>query len=255
MRDTPTQRDFCARVRRGEPKALSEFISLLDDGNAEGFRILRALWPKATKPYVVGVTGSAGVGKSSLIGALLGHLAQRPKQLAILLTDPTSPATGGAFLGDRLRLPAEAARSVFVRSMATRGGVGGLAKATLHAIRALACAGKKTIILETVGIGQDEVEVRRVANTVVLVLSPGDGDEIQAMKAGVMEIADIYVVNKSDTQETNGLVEFICSNVAKPRAGWKPPVCATSALTGSGIEELYEKIKTHRRFLSRRIRR
>jgi LAO/AO transport system kinase len=210
------------------------------------------LYPKTGKAHVIGVTGPTGSGKSTLIEKLIRELRKRGKTVGIVAVDPTSPFTGGAFLGDRVRMQEHSTdEGVFIRSMATRNAPGGLAKATKDAIRVLDASGKDVIIVETVGAGQSEVEVVKVAHTVIVVLAPGLGDDIQAIKAGIMEIGDIFVVNKADRENANKAVSDIQAmlEMNAEKTGWKPSVLKTTALTGEGINELLTRIEEHKEYL------
>jgi GTPase len=238
-------------VKAGDRRAMARAISMVEDG-AEGLpELIAGLYPHTGKAYTIGLTGSPGVGKSSLAAELVGAVRARDLRVAVLAIDPTSPFTGGALLGDRLRMQEHATDSgVFIRSMATRGRLGGLAWATSHALRILDAAGSDVIIVETVGAGQSEVEVAHAADTTVVVLAPGLGDAIQANKAGILEIADIFVVNKADKDESRSTVRDIRQMLhLGAEREWQPPVLSTVADQGSGIDEVWEAIEQHRAFL------
>jgi len=238
-------------VIAGEPRALARAISLVEDGDPAAYDLVRAVYPHTGKAYAVGLTGPPGAGKSSLAAALIGLVRSAGKTVGMISVDPSSPFTQGALLGDRIRLTEHFLDpGVFIRSMGTRGHAGGLAEATLQALLVLDAAGKDVIFLETVGAGQSEVGVISIADTVVLVLMPGSGDSIQALKAGIMEIPDVIVVNKRD----HPLAETMRNEVRQvlrlgPHEAWEPPIVLTEALRGEGIEVLWEKVEAHRAHL------
>ena len=238
-------------VRDGEPRALARAISLVEDADPAAYDLVRAVYPYTGHAYAVGLTGPPGVGKSSLAAALIGHVRTAGKTVGMISVDPSSPFTQGALLGDRIRLTEHFLDpGVFIRSMGTRGHPGGLAEATLQALLVLDAAGKDVVLLETVGAGQSEVGVISIADTVVLVLMPGSGDSIQALKAGIMEIPDVIVVNKRD----HPLAETMRNEVRQvlrlgPHEAWVPPVILTEALRGEGVDILWEKIAEHRAHL------
>jgi len=239
-------------VLRGDKRSIARAISLVENNEPEAQKLMALLYPKTGKAYVVGITGPPGAGKSTLIEKLVKELRNRGKNVGVVAVDPTSPFTGGAFLGDRVRMQdLSVDPGVFIRSMATRNFPGGLAKATKDALRVLDASGKDVVIVETVGAGQSEVEVVKVAHTVVVVLAPGLGDDIQAIKAGQMEIGDIFVVNKADRENADKAVSDIEAmlELATEKAGWKPPVVKTSAFTGEGIAQLLEHSDQHRAYL------
>ncbi len=211
------------------------------------------LFPYGGKAYVIGVTGPPGVGKSTLVDGLIGRLRDRGGSVAVLAVDPTSPFTGGALLGDRVRMSAHAAdRGVFVRSFATRGYLGGLCRAVGDALRVVDAAGFDYIIVETVGTGQAEVDVMRYAPTVVVVLVPGLGDDVQMIKAGLLEVAHVLVVNKADREGAQRMIAQLRALLElSPPSGWTPPIVATVATRGTGVDELVEKIDLHREYMMR----
>ncbi|HEY3107051.1 MAG TPA: methylmalonyl Co-A mutase-associated GTPase MeaB [Gaiellaceae bacterium] len=238
-------------IRRGDKRALARAITLIESSDALAYDLIRELYPETGRAYVVGITGPPGVGKSSLISALVRHVRAEEASVGVISVDPSSPFTRGALLGDRIRLADHFLDpEVFIRSMGTRGHLGGLAEATLQAALVLDAAGKDLVFLETVGAGQSEVEIITIADTVVLVLMPGSGDSIQALKAGIMEIPDVIAVNKSRHPAAKTMVNEVRSILALGGdEDWKPPIVLTESVEGDGIEELWEKIEEHRRHL------
>jgi LAO/AO transport system kinase len=239
------------RLLAGDKRALARGISLVEDDDPEGWELVRAVYPQTGNASVVGFTGPPGSGKSTLIGALIRHQRALDREVAVLSIDPSSPFRGGALLGDRIRLSEHFLDpGVFIRSMATRGALGGLAEAALQAALLMDAAGKDDVFLETVGVGQAEVDVIDHADSVVLVLIPGSGDSIQALKAGVMEIPDVIVVNKCDHPLTDTMVREIKSVLSLgPQEGWQVPIIKTEAVRGTGAEALAEKLAEHRAFV------
>jgi LAO/AO transport system kinase len=239
------------RLLEGDRRALARAISLVENDTPEGWALVREVYPKTGKAQIVGFTGPPGVGKSTLIGRLIEHARTNDRQIAVLSIDPSSPFTQGALLGDRIRLSDHFLdRGVFIRSMASRGSLGGLSEATLQAALLMDASGKDDVFLETVGVGQAEVDIIDHADTVVLVLMPGSGDSIQALKAGVMEIPDVIVVNKSDHPLTDTMVREIRGVLSLgPQEGWRVPILKTEASRGEGIEELAEKIGEHHDYI------
>jgi len=249
--DQAEAEDLVRRLLSGERRALARAISLVEDGAAEGRQALSLLYPHTGRAHVVGITGGSGSGKSTLTCALALQLRRRGRTVGIVAVDPTSPFTHGALLGDRIRMQ-ELARDpeVFVRSMATRGELGGLAPMTVEVVAVLDAAGKDVIVVETVGAGQDEVEVASTAETTVVVLTPASGDEVQAMKAGIMEVADILVVNKADLPGADALMgQLTAMTSLASRGRLETPVLRTIATKGEGVLELAEAIEEHRRRL------
>ena len=243
-----TVEDLAERLLAGDKRALARGISLVEDDDPIGWELVRKVFPETGKASVVGFTGPPGVGKSTLIGALVKNAREREKDVAVLSIDPSSPFTQGALLGDRIRLSDHFLDpGVFIRSMASRGSLGGLSEATLQAALLMDAAGKEEILLETVGVGQGEVDIIDHADTVVLVLMPGSGDSIQALKAGVMEIPDVIVVNKRDHPLTDTMVREIRSVLALggKELSWKVPILTTEASKGEGVEEVVETIAEH----------
>ena len=238
------------RVLAGDTRAIARAISLIEDEAPAAADLIRAIFPHTGRAYLVGVTGPPGAGKSTLVDRLVTETRARGETLAVVAVDPTSPFTGGAILGDRLRMQAHASDpDVFIRSMATRGQLGGLARSTTDAALVFDAAGKSLVIIETVGVGQDEVDIVRAADVSIVILVPGAGDEVQALKAGIMEIADIFVVNKSDREGADRTATAIESNLALQSYGageWRPPIIKTEATTGRGVAELWAAIQAFR---------
>ncbi len=238
------------RLLAGNRRALARILTQIENDAPAGRRALSLLYPRSGRAHTVGLTGSAGSGKSTLVAALARVLRARGKTLGIVAIDPTSPFSQGALLGDRIRMQELTAdREVFLRSMATRGNLGGLAPATAGIVTALDAFGKDAVIVETVGAGQDEVEVAAMADTTVVVLTPGSGDDVQAMKAGIMEIADVLVVNKSDLPNADLLARQLRSIVEASRSGRPTPIVRTASALGEGIEALADALEEHRAYI------
>ncbi|HEX8336484.1 MAG TPA: methylmalonyl Co-A mutase-associated GTPase MeaB [Pyrinomonadaceae bacterium] len=239
------------RVLAGEPRAVARAISIVEDGAAGSAELMKAVFPHTGRGLVVGVTGSPGAGKSSLVDKLAGLYRARGERVGIVAVDPSSPFTGGAILGDRIRMQALGLDpGVFIRSMATRGNLGGLARATVDAVAILDAAGYEKVVVETVGVGQDEVEIVKTADCSVVVLVPGMGDDIQAIKAGIMEIGDVFVINKADRDgvlRTEKELEALLSLAHRPDM-WSPPIVKTVATENKGIEELAAAVESYREF-------
>jgi LAO/AO transport system kinase len=246
-----TAADLAENLLAGDKRALARAISLVENDDPEGWALVREVYPRTGRASVVGFTGPPGVGKSTLIGRLIEHARALERQVAVLSIDPSSPFTHGALLGDRIRLTDHFLDpGVYIRSMASRGSLGGLSEATLQAALLMDASGKDDVFLETVGVGQAEVDIIDHADTVVLVLMPGSGDSIQAMKAGVMEIPDVIAVNKADHPLTDTMVREIRGVLSLgPQEGWRVPIVRTEASTGEGVEELAGKIAEHRTFI------
>ena len=246
-----TREEVVDGVRAGDRRALARAISLVEDSDPLAYPVVRELYPETGRAAIVGVTGPPGVGKSSLVGALVGHLRALERTIGVVSVDPSSPFSRGALLGDRIRLSEHFLDpGVYIRSMGTRGHLGGLAEATLQAVLLLDAAGKDVVFVETVGAGQSEVEVTGIADSVVLVLMPGSGDSVQALKAGIMEIPDVIAVNKSDHPAAKTMVNEVRSILALDAENdWQPPIVLTEALRGEGVEELWSQVAAHRRHL------
>jgi len=246
-----SDQSLAKRLLAGDKRALARAISLVEDDDPAGWELVREIYPRTGGAVVVGFTGPPGVGKSTLLGALTKLERERDKTIAVLSIDPSSPFTRGALLGDRIRLSEHFLDpGVFIRSMANRGALGGLSEAALQTALLMDASGRDIILLETVGVGQAEVDIIDHADTVVLVLMPGSGDSIQALKAGVMEIPDVIVVNKADHPLTDTMVREIRGVLALgPHAGWEVPIVRTEAVRGEGIEELAEKLTEHRAYI------
>ncbi|HEY4137755.1 MAG TPA: methylmalonyl Co-A mutase-associated GTPase MeaB [Casimicrobiaceae bacterium] len=246
-------KDLAAHVLEGDVRAIARLITRAESGVEEARAALDAMFAKAGRAHIVGITGVPGSGKSTLVAKLAGAARASGRKVGIVAIDPSSPFSGGAILGDRIRMGELAGDSgVFVRSMATRGALGGLAHGTLEAVDILDAAGYELVVIETVGVGQDEVEVARAAHTTVVVSAPGLGDDIQAIKAGILEIADVHVVSKCDRPDANKTIADLKAMLALGLAvgatshGWRPPVVATSGLSGDGVAEVLAQIDRHR---------
>ena len=234
-------------VRAGDRRALARAISLVEDGDQLAYGLVRELYPGTGRAAIVGVTGPPGVGKSSLVGALVRLVRERGQTVGVVSVDPSSPFSRGALLGDRIRLADHFLDpGVFIRSMGTRGHLGGLAESTLQAVLLLDAAGKDVVFVETVGAGQSEVEVTGIADTVLLVLMPGSGDSVQALKAGIMEIPDVIAVNKLDHPAAKTMLNEVRSIVALAEPEQRPTILLTEALRGEGVPELLAAIEEHR---------
>jgi LAO/AO transport system kinase len=236
---------WVARVCAGDVRAISQAITAIENHQAQAEELLRQVFPRTGKAYLTGITGAPGTGKSTLVDRLSAYYRAHQEQVGVIAVDPTSPYTGGAILGDRIRMQGHAGDSgMFIRSMATRGFLGGLARATAEVALLLDAAGKHQVLIETVGVGQDEVDIVRLADCVVVILVPGLGDDIQNMKAGLMEIGDIFVINKSDREGADRLDHELHAmlSLVMPRDGWQPQVVRTIASENKGIDVLAAKI-------------
>lgn len=243
--------EWTAKILQGEVRAISRAITAIENHSPEAEALLKRLFPHTGKAYLTGVTGAPGTGKSTLVDRLAAYHRNRERRVGIVAVDPTSPYSGGAILGDRIRMQGHASDTgIFIRSMATRGFLGGLARSTAEVALLLDAAGKRQVLIETVGVGQDEIDIVRLADCVLVVLVPGLGDDIQNMKAGLMEIGDIFVLNKADRDGAGRLEEQLHAmlSLVMPRDGWHPPVVRTVATENRGIEELgaaVEKFQKH----------
>jgi LAO/AO transport system kinase len=244
----PADASLADRLRKGDKRALARAISLVENDDPAGWELVRELYPETGRATVVGFTGPPGAGKSTLLGALTKAERARDRTVGVLSIDPSSPFTKGALLGDRIRLSEHFLDAgVFIRSMASRGALGGLSEAALQAALLMDAAGRDVVYLETVGVGQAEVDIIDHADTVVLVLMPGSGDSIQALKAGVMEIPDVIVVNKAEHPLTDTMVREIRGVLSLgPQKGWRVPIVKTEAARGRGVDELIERLGEHR---------
>jgi LAO/AO transport system kinase len=246
-----TRETLAAGVRSGDRRALARAITLVENGDPLAYEVVADLYPHTGNAYAVGFTGPPGVGKSTLISSLVRHVRAGDAQVGVVSVDPSSPFSHGALLGDRIRLSDHFLDpAVFIRSMGTRGHLGGLAEATLQALLLLDAAGKELVFLETVGTGQSEVEVIGIADTVVLVLMPGSGDSVQALKAGIMEIPDVIAINKLDHPAAKTMLNEVRSILSlDTESEWRPPIVLTEATRGENVPELWEKVEAHRSYL------
>jgi LAO/AO transport system kinase len=242
------EKTLAQRLVAGDKRALARGITLIENGEPSGWELVREVFPRTGRARIVGMTGPPGVGKSTLCGALTAELRKADRDVGVLSIDPSSPFTRGALLGDRIRLSEHFLDSkVFIRSMATRGSLGGLAEAALQAALLMDASGKDDVLLETVGVGQAEIDVVDHADTIVLALMPGSGDSIQALKAGVMEIPDVIVINKADHPLTDTMVREVKTALSLgPQGSWTVPVMRTEAAKGEGVAELLEQVEAHR---------
>ena len=249
MTDSAKTASLSERLLAGDKRALARAITLIESDDPAGWELVREVYPRTGRARIVGFTGPPGVGKSTLIGALTAELRKSERQVAVLSIDPSSPFTQGALLGDRIRLSEHFLDpGVFIRSMASRGALGGLSEAALQVALAMDAAGKDDVLIETVGVGQAEIDIVDHADTIVLALMPGSGDSIQALKAGVMEIPDVIVVNKADHPMTDTMVREVRGVLALSHdpEGWQVPILRTEAARGEGVAELAEAIDRHR---------
>ncbi len=247
--------NLAEKVVAGDVRSVARLIRDIDDGITEVREVLKDLYPHTGNAYVVGITGSPGVGKSTLVDQMVAHLRKRGKTVGVLAVDPTSPFSGGAILGDRVRMQRHSMdQGVFIRSLATRGHFGGLTQSTRSAIDVLDAMGKDYILVETVGVGQDEVDVVKSAHTTVIVVVPGMGDDIQAIKAGILEVGDIFLINKSDREGTDKTLSDLRLMIEMDQkkydqGGWKPPILKVEAVFDKGVAQFIDEIDRHARYL------
>jgi LAO/AO transport system kinase len=242
------------QIRAGDARSLARAISIIEDGAPESLQLLKALFPFTGHARVIGLTGAPGAGKSTLVDQLAREYRKQERKIGIIAVDPTSPYTGGAILGDRIRMQAHHAdQGIFIRSMATRGFLGGLARTTADVASVLDASGKDNVLIETVGVGQDEIDIVRLADVTVVILVPGMGDDVQTIKAGIMEIADIFVINKSDREGADRVEREIraMQSLAMRKDNWTPPIVKTVATEGKGIAELAAAIANYESFLQK----
>ena len=249
-------REVAVNLRQGQIRAAARAMRWLDDGDSRGVAVLKDIYPDAGRAFILGLTGSPGVGKSSLVNALIAKLREKGLSIGVVAVDPTSPFSGGAILGDRVRMMQHALDpEVFVRSLATRGAFGGLTPSTRAVVTVMDAMGKDVVIVETVGVGQDEVEVAGLADTTVVITVPGLGDDVQAIKAGILEVGDVFCVNKIDRAESGrAMAELEAMLELEGRGGrsmgWTPAVVGTCTMDGRGLDELLEAIESHRAWLA-----
>ena len=244
------------KILSGDERSIARAISVVEDGHADATALLKAVFPHTGRALVVGITGAPGAGKSTLVDRLAAHYRAQGQQVGIIAVDPSSPFTGGAILGDRIRMQGMALDSgIFIRSMAARGNLGGLARATVDAVAILDAAGYNKVIIETVGVGQDEVDIVKTADVTVVVLVPGMGDDIQAIKAGIMEIGDVFAINKADRDgvlRTERELDQLLSISERPD-GWKPPIVKTVATENNGLDALADAIASYAVFITSHV--
>ena len=242
-----TVSELVERARQGQRRAVAQLISLVEDGGSDLGAAMQAIYPHTGGSYSVGITGAPGAGKSTLTERVIARVRRDGHQVGVLAIDPSSPFSGGALLGDRVRMQSHATDpEVFIRSMATRGHLGGISLATPEAMRVLEAAGKDIVIIETVGVGQSEVEITDACDTTLVVVNPGWGDAVQAAKAGLMEIADVFVVNKADRPGSQDSIRELKQMLEMSEAAWKPEIVETVATKGEGIDELWAAVEKHR---------
>jgi LAO/AO transport system kinase len=255
LHSSGTIQHWVDRIRAGDVRALARAISTIEDNRPESRELLKALFNFTGRARVIGMTGAPGAGKSTLVDQLAREYRKQDRTVGVLAVDPTSPYTGGAILGDRIRMQSHHADpGIYIRSMATRGNLGGLARATTDAATVLDAAGKDIVLIETVGVGQDEIDIVRLADVTVVILVPGMGDDVQTIKAGIMEIADIFVINKSDREGADRVEREIRSmqSLAIRSDKWTPPIIKTVAMDGKGVPELAAAIVNYEHFLEQK---
>jgi LAO/AO transport system kinase len=241
------------KALKGDPRAIARLISLVESESTFAHEIMKAIYPHTGKAHLIGVTGAPGAGKSTLVDKIISRYKELGKSVGIIAVDPSSPFSGGAILGDRLRMQQHALDpSVFIRSMGTRGSLGGLSRAAYEAALILDACGKDIVIIETAGVGQTEIDIVRIADTIILLLVPGMGDDVQIMKAGIMEIADIFVVNKADREGADKIVAEVnlMLDIAGERS-WRPPVLKAIAESGQGVDDIIRAVEEHRLYLQK----
>jgi len=241
------------KALKGDPRAIARLISLVESESTFAHEIMKAIYPHTGKAHLVGVTGAPGAGKSTLVDKIISRYKELGKSVGIIAVDPSSPFSGGAILGDRLRMQQHALDpSVFIRSMGTRGSLGGLSRTAYEAALILDACGKDIVIIETAGVGQTEIDIVRIADTIILLLVPGMGDDVQIMKAGIMEIADIFVVNKADREGADKIVAEVnlMLDIAGERS-WRPPVLKAIAESGQGVDDIIRTVEEHRLYLQK----
>jgi LAO/AO transport system kinase len=242
------------RVLAGDVRSAARLIRRVDDGDPGAVDAMKRLYPHTGRAVVIGLTGAPGAGKSTLVDHLIAHFRAEGKTVGVVAVDPTSPFTGGAILGDRIRMTRHATDpGVFIRSLATRGALGGLSRSTAQTVAVMDAMGRDIVLVETVGVGQDEVEVMRLADTTVVIVVPGMGDDVQAIKAGILEIAQVFVVNKADREGANRTaadLEQMMTLTPLPPGAWKPPVLLAEATRGVGIPEIVQAVFRHREWLA-----
>ncbi|HTR47873.1 MAG TPA: methylmalonyl Co-A mutase-associated GTPase MeaB [Verrucomicrobiae bacterium] len=252
MRAEPNLQHLVTRLREGNPRALARAISMVENRTPESIELLKALFPHTGNALLVGLTGAPGAGKSTLVDQIAREYRKRDKTIGIVAVDPTSPFSGGAILGDRIRMQSHYADAgIYIRSMATRGSLGGLASTTADVATVLDASGRDLVVIETVGVGQDEVDIVRLADVTIVILVPGMGDDVQTIKAGIMEIADIFVINKSDRDGAERVEREIraMQSLATRHDDWVPPVVKTVASEGTGVTDLVQAIENYREYL------
>ena len=250
----PDLKPWIERLRSGDARALARAISTVENRRPESAELLKALFPHSGRARILGITGSPGAGKSTLVDQLAKHYRRAGKTLGIIAVDPTSPYTGGAILGDRIRMQDHHADpGIYIRSMATRGSLGGLARTTADVATVLDASGRDLVLIETVGVGQDEIDIVRLADITIVILVPGMGDDVQTIKAGIMEIADIFVINKSDRDGAENVEREVraMQSLAMRKDGWTPPIVKTVAVDGKGVEELAVTIHNYENYLQK----